>query len=247
MQLKRLGIIRIISLFLVTFAVAAAARADQGELVISRMDNAVSSQITSFVLGRIYERIDQPVRFQGFPNKEALMVAARGEVDGTNMRIAGLQKKHPDLVLVPTPFVILKFRVFTQRDLPDFATLKDLQDQRIGIVNGVIVAERLTQDMKPVKYKDVRSLYLALMVDNVDIAVATDLIGGLELIRNFSGSPIRAVGPPLRVVELHHYLHRRNEELVARLDTEIASLRKTGELDRLYGEAFKHIKNSDGS
>lgn len=232
----------IAALFLALLSWPNMARAENQELVISRMDNGDSSRITSLVLGMIYDRVGRSVRFQEYPNKMALEIAVKGEVDGTSMRIAGLQEKHPHLRMVPTPHVDLKFRIFARKPVPEFVGLDDLKDLRIGIVEGVLVSERMTKGMNVTAYKTVNSLFLALMVDNVDIALATDLIGGLEIIRNFSQSGIRASEPPIRIIQLHHYLHERHADLIAPLDAEIKKLRESGELDLFYGEAFKQVK-----
>ncbi|WP_085905407.1 substrate-binding periplasmic protein [Kiloniella majae] len=230
-----------ISLFSVVFF-AELAVASEKKLVISRFKNADGDKVVSYVLEQIYKRIGYEITFVDFPGKTSVIKANAGEADGENMRRAGLESVYSNLVQLSYPHVDINFRLYIKGDEGFLPAADSWKNTRIGIVKGVIVAEEMTKGLNPVLHDSVGDLFKQLNLGKIDVAIATDLIGGLEVFMNHQRENIKAHGETLKTISLYHYLHKKNEHLVPILNKEIELLRKNGELQKLYVEGFKFVR-----
>lgn len=222
---------------------SASAFADtEKNLVISRLGHGDGDLAISYVLEKIYERIGYQISFADYQGRESLEKANAGVTDGENMRRPGLSPDYPNLIQLSFPHVDLRFRVYTKREAGFLPTIDSWKDKKIGIEKGVFISEEITQGLNPALFNSVGELFEQLDVGNVDVVIATDLIGGLEVLKNFPNRKIRTHGPALKVVSLFHYVHKRHADLVPLLNKEIELLRKNGELDNLYRDAFKLVR-----
>ncbi len=216
------------------------------KLVISRLGHGDGDLAISYVLEKIYERIGYQISFADYQGRESLEKANAGVTDGENMRRPGLSSDYPNLIQLSFPHVDLRFRVYTKREAGFLPTVDSWKDKKIGIEKGVFISEEITQGLNPVLFNSVGELFEQLDAGNVDVVIATDLIGGLEVLKNFPNLKIRAHGPALKVVSLFHYVHKRHSDLVPLLNKEIKLLRESGELDKLYLDAFNIIRKHPG-
>jgi polar amino acid transport system substrate-binding protein len=216
--------------------------ASEKKLVISRFKNADGDKVVSYVLEQIYKRIGYEITFVDYPGKTSIIKANAGEVDGENMRRAGLESEYPNLIQLSYPHGDINFRLYIKGDEVFLPAADSWKKTKIGIVKGVIVAEEMTKGLSPVVHDSVSDLFKQLNLGNIDVAIATDLIGGLEVFMHHQREGIKAHGAILKTLSLYHYLHKRNAHLVPLLNQEIELLRKNGGLDKLYMEGFKHVR-----
>ena len=169
--------------------------------------------MVSQLLKMVYRRIGYSVSFSDYSGRKAIFQANEGVTDGETMRIGGLESKYPNLVAVPTPILTLKTRAYTIKIDRPVNSIEDIKDLRLGIVRGIIMMEELTQGLDPLRSSTTKVMFRQLEKGKIDVALAGDVTGGLELLRSFPESPIHVVGEPLKSTYLHHYLHRRNGKL----------------------------------
>ncbi|WP_299376009.1 transporter substrate-binding domain-containing protein [uncultured Kiloniella sp.] len=215
------------------------------KLVISRFKNADGDKVVSYVLERIYNKIGYEITFADYPGKKSLVKANAGEADGESMRRAGLASVYPNLIQLSHPHVDINFRIYTKHGDDFFSGFESWKNSRIGIVRGVIALEEITKGLNPVLHNTVRELFDELNQGNIDVAIATDLIGGLEVFMNHPDENIRTWGGILKTIPLYHYVHKRNASLVPALNKEIERLRKNGELQKLYVEGFDVLRAAE--
>ncbi|WP_417453615.1 substrate-binding periplasmic protein [Kiloniella sp.] len=216
------------------------------KLVISRLGHGDGDLAISYVLEKIYARIGYQISFADYQGRESLEKANAGVTDGENMRRPGLSPDYPNLIQLSAPHVDLRFRIYTNHDDDFLPTVESWKEKRVGIEKGVLISEELTQGLNPYYFNSVRELFEQLNAGNVDVIIATDLIGGIEVLKNFPNRKIRTHGPALKVVSLFHYVHKRHADLVPLLNKEIKYLRESGELGKLYVDAFNMIRKHPG-
>ena len=219
--------------------------AADNKLLISRFKNADGDKVVSYVLEQIYKQVGYEIAFVDYPGKKSVEKANAGEADGENMRRSGLARIYPNLIQLSHPHVEMNFRIYTKHNDEYFAAPDSWKSSRVGIVRGVIVAEEITQGLKPVLYDSVGELFDQLNQDKIDVAIATDLIGGLEVFLNHPRANIRAWGNSLKTVFLYHYVHKRHAALVPVLNEQIELLRKNGGLQKFYVEGFQVLRSKD--
>ncbi|KKJ78256.1 hypothetical protein WH95_02760 [Kiloniella litopenaei] len=231
-----------LSVLAVCFFHTSALADEEKKLVISRLGHGDGDLAISYVLEKIYARIGYQISFADYQGRESLEKANAGVTDAENMRRPGLASDYPNLVQLSFPHVDLRFRVYTNHDADFLPTMDSWKEKRIGIEKGVLISEEMTQGLNPKMFNSVGELFEQLDAGNVDVVIATDLIGGLEVLKNFPNRNIRTHGPALKIVSLFHYLHKRHADLAPALNKEIEALRKSGELDKLYIDAFKYVR-----
>ncbi|OUS28760.1 hypothetical protein A9R01_13635, partial ['Osedax' symbiont bacterium Rs2_46_30_T18] len=74
----------------------------------------------------------------------------------------------------------------------------------------------------------------------IDVAI-TAKINGLVLIKDMGMKSIQALSPPLSRMLVYHYVHKKHEDLVEKLDRVIIEMQKSGELELLRKEAIKGL------
>ncbi|KKJ78257.1 hypothetical protein WH95_02765 [Kiloniella litopenaei] len=220
-----------------------AAFAAENKLLISRFKNADGDKVVSYVLEQIYKQVGYEIAFVDYPGKKSVEKANAGETDGENMRRAGLERIYPNLIQLSQPHVDINFRIYIKGNNVFLPETDSWKKTKIGIVKGVIVSEEMTKDLNTVAYDSVGELFEELNLGQIDVAIATDLIGGLEVFLHHQGEQIKTHGAILKTISLYHYLHKRHEALVPLLNKEIARLRKHGGLEKLYVEGFQVLRS----
>ena len=100
----------ILWLSLSIFNEAHASENKSGTVVVSGIQNEQTHAMAKEVLREAYRRIGYDIRFEFLPGKRSLEYANKGLTDGDVARIAGTEKKYPNLIPVPTPIIFWLMR-----------------------------------------------------------------------------------------------------------------------------------------
>ena len=185
------------------------------------------------VLHEAFRRLGVPVVIGQLPAERSLRNANAGIDDGDFVRVAGLEKKYPNLIMVPEPLDTFEFVVFT-RQLP----LKDvnwsaLAPYAVGIVRGwKILEENLGGVRELTKAKNQEQLFMLLKNGRIDAAVYARK-EGWGLVRRLGISDAVALAPPLAERPMHLYLNKRHAGLVAPLAAALRAMKQDGTYDSI--------------
>lgn len=231
---------------LLTIAVApvlpAAAEEDAAPLVvISAIENEHTHALAKDVIRVAYRRLGYRVLFDDLPAKRALEWADSGITDGDLARIAGTEEKYPQLIPIPVPVISFQGVVFTKNVSTTIEQWSDLAGLTIGIIRGIRYAEIGTRGMEPLLAKDMTHLFTLLDENRIDVAVAVRNAGLIEINRHFPASAIHVIGLPLYSGSLYHFVNRKNRDLVKPLAEILATMARTGELDRIHDGSLQNL------
>jgi len=188
-----------------------------------------------------FRRIGTPVAIVHRPSERALQNADDGLDDGNFARVAGLEARYPNLVMVPEKISDFYFTVFTKDPSLTAVRFEDLKAKKVGIVIGWKILEANLAGVKTLtKLKNEQSLFDFLAHDRCD-AVVYDLLQGREVIRKKDLAGVRAVTPPLATLPMYLYLNKRHAALVAPLAGALASMRLDGTSERLTQDDVAHV------
>ncbi len=211
-------------------------------LVLSGIENDLIHKTAADVLVVAYGRIGVSVTFRWVPGKRALTEANRERTDGDIARIAGTEKKYPNLTPVSTPITYFTAVAFTTLDISDdIRSWDDLKSYRVGVRYGVRYAKEATEGMKRQFGKTIPELFRYLIRDYVDVVVVAEAPGLVSAAVDFPNAGIHRVGQPLHTVPLYHYLTLRNKDLVPKLDAVLQEMTASGELDRIRLRALDRL------
>lgn len=188
------------------------------------------------IVAEAFRRVGRGVEIRRLPSERALINVNSGVDDGNFARVAGLQARYPNLVMVPEPITRFLFTVFTRDPglrVEDWGGLASLN---VGMVIGWKILEaHITRTRSLTKVADGSALFEMLDRGRIDAAVY-DLISGQELIRQDGMAGVSAPGRPLTGQDMYIYLHRRHQALVQPLATALRDMKREGVI-RAFEEA----------
>jgi ABC-type amino acid transport substrate-binding protein len=211
------------------------------KLVLGNLENSLNAKPAKRVLDMAYKRIGIDVDVIYYPAERALIIANQGSVDGELQRVYGINKKFPNLIMVPTSIGQFASYVFTKKVEFVVDGWKSLGPYHIGLVKGVKFAERATQGMKRSFAMTVPQLFRMLYAERVDIVVISEFSGLIGL-KKAGLEGIKYLTPPVEVYKLYHYLHKKNKDLVPEIDLVLKDMEKEGMIKKIWDQFRETIK-----
>jgi polar amino acid transport system substrate-binding protein len=208
----------------VAVALAAPAAAQSLTLSVTQDDTKVADAFR--VLQEAYRRIGITVEPRYLPNARALLAAERGETDGDVMRIAEIAESYPTLVRVPEPVITLDLVAFTAGLSFRVDGWESLRPFSICVLRGLKVAELATEGMGRMMANGIDQALTMLQHGRCEVAVLIDQTW-LDIDRLHAG-PMRALNPPVAMLPLFHYVHRRHADLVPAIAAALRQLHADG-------------------
>jgi len=211
------------------------------KLTFSHIEGSPIHAKGAVVLTELYRRLKIDVSFMKLPGLRALKMSNSGKTDGEVFRIWEAGITHKNLLRIPTPLLTLNGYAFSLKTpvIDNFQQLDDVQ--RIGIQRGIIWAESYVGPRKGiVRVTTVSELVDKLLAGAIDVALATEDGVETEIRRRNLNMPLY-VGTPIITFNVYHYLHKRNKNLVDRVDKEIRKMLVTNEIEKISKFPFHNI------
>ena len=196
------------------------------------------AEITSLILRQAYKQIGIGLTITYLPAQRALIESNEGIVDGEVHRILGIEKKYPNLIRIPVSIWHMKGVVFTKNVTFEVKGWQSLEPYRIGTLRGVKFVENNTQGMNRLRVRDYTQLFLMLADNRLDIVVLAQL-SGLKALKATKAEGIRILSPPLTVLKLYHYLHRKNLHLIPEITKALKEMEQQGKIRAIWQQYLK--------
>jgi polar amino acid transport system substrate-binding protein len=201
-------------------------------LVISALENSKLGLMVEAVLETAYDRIGIEVETAWLPGARALQMADDGAVDGAQLRVASIQQRFTNLLIVPVPVYISQIVVFSRTvDFP-VQGWESLKPYRIAAPGGyTAILDHITGFMHwAVTYEQI---FRMLDGGRVDIGVV-DRFNGLVTLNTLKLEGIKTLKPPVSEVRFYHFLHRRHAALVPEITAALQQLDASGEITAIW-------------
>ncbi len=224
--------LKIISIYIITFLLTVKSVPAQEKLVFSTFPAGNSiAKICQAIMETAYEKIGIEVIIQHHPPARALQLANEGHTDGELFRNVIIDGKFPNLIMVPVPILHPEVVVFTKINIFTVQGWESLRPYRIGVQRGYKLGETRTKGMTT-QSASLKQVFEMLNAGRVDVVVETRL-GGSEIIKTLQLKGISILTPPLEKGMVHHFLHKKHQELVPKLTEILEMMKKTGEIDTI--------------
>lgn len=204
-------------------------------------NTARESQLASLcekILDEAYARIDRGFTLTWEYGFDTLPAAQEGRVDGELYRIAGIEQQYDNLVPVPVPLIELKSVILTKGLVFPVTGPESLAPYKVGILQGVVYMEKLTAGLPRENIHRVSGelqLFQLLASGRVDAIIEDiDTANGIMSKADFPG--ISPLFPPLAVFPIHHYLHKKHNDLIPALTEALSAMEEEGRLEELRQE-----------
>lgn len=212
----------------------------QDKLVFSSFEHPDEPVITS--LTEAYRRIGIQFDIRRVPSARALQLSNSGEVDGEVQRIANMQKRFPNLIMIPVPLFFIEVTVFAKEITFKVDGWNSLKPYKIGRRIGFKLVENNTQGMNTVSVETPDQLFEMLHAGRIDIVITTPVVWARtskrlkQQLSNFNPQTIKILRPALQITNLYHYLHKKNKSLVSKITTSLQQMEKEGLIKKIADE-----------
>ncbi|WP_269531106.1 ABC transporter substrate-binding protein [Chitinimonas sp. BJYL2] len=221
------------------------AMAGEPEVRVSAPDNIDPSvTIGARILGEAYRRIGYRMVLDRLPSLRSLNMANSGQYDAELGRVAGVGVQYPNLRAVPTPLGNVQIFAVSLSDTIRPRNWQELASYRIGTIRGAKVVEQHTKGMA-VSYAPTEANLMAMLQrGRVEVLVLSDVLANRALARIRQQSSVPPVVTPFERIPVFHYVHQRNQHLIAPLDEALKSMHKDGTVERILEAARRESESS---
>ncbi len=175
------------------------------------------------------------VEFSYQPAGRSILSVNEGALDAEMPRVAGLEKRYPNLVPVPEKVLDYAFVAFTRQRDVFVETWDALGLYEVGaIVGWKFFEEHLPRYTHVTWVRDTKALFEMLARGRVDVALHEHHTG-CECARSMGLSDVRELSPPLAVLPHYLYVHRRHAALVPALAEALRAMKADGSYEGIMG------------
>jgi len=186
-----------------------------------------SANISEVILIEAYRRLNIEISTVVLPSERALLMSNSGSLDGDVHRIIGLEKNYPNLVRVPVSINAIEGMIFSKVKGLSIQTWDDLENYSIGLRVGAKFAEFGTKGMDVTAVGTNDQVFKMLEIGRTHVVVSTR-IEGLMVTKKLGYNDIYPIEPPIVILDLFHYVHKKNEGLIPELTRVLSEMVKEG-------------------
>lgn len=221
--------------------VAAAPPDERPRMVFSSFPSDGMSELFRRVLTEAYAELGYMVAIWKLPAERALILANDGMVDGEAARVPVIEKDCPNLVRVPTPIYINRIAVLTKRtDYDPSMGFEGLAGYRLSVRNGYKFLEKATMGMDRHTVSSYEKLLALLESDRVDFGLA-EYFDILPTLAEVPLEGVKVLDKPLAINPMYHYLHRKHEKLVPKINAVLRRMDAQGRMEAIAHEMLHEL------
>lgn len=193
---------------------------------------------SDLILKEAFRRAGISIDIVELPGERSLANVSEGITDGDFVRIAGLEKMYPNLVMVPEKIIDFEFVGFSKNKDIVTSDWEALQPYDVAVVRGwKILEENITGTRSLAKMKDQWLLFTLLEKNRVDIVVHSRY-EGYVILKRLGITDIYALEPPLAIREMYLYLNRKHRALVPVIARHLREMKRDGTFRKIGVETL---------
>lgn len=199
------------------------------------------------ILLEAFSRLKIPVTIGHLPAERSLQNANSGIDDGDFVRIYGMERRYPNLIMVPEKIDDFEFVAFTKTLQLQSVNWAALSPYQVGVVRGwKILEENLSNVEKLILVKNQELLFTLLKNNRADVVVYSKHEGSYMLQKLGIADAI-ILEPPLDVKPMYLYLNKKHAELAAPLAEVLKKMKEDGTYAAIAQQSLSHYFSTGGS
>lgn len=205
------------------------------ELKISCGFSGAEAELIRLVLSEGFKRADIKLLFEINPNQISLLKASQGVVDGEATRVKEMNKIFPSLFRVPVSTHYIQLVAVSKKEI-FLKTPSDLKDYRVGVIQGMKIAEKLAKNLSQRPISAVvndNALMKLLHQDQIDVMI-TNKIALLTNHTNLVDNKIYVRDEPIISRPLYMHLHKKHKALIPRFEKAFKSMIEDGTYNSIH-------------
>jgi len=192
-------------------------------------DNVVQI-IAGKILTKAYKRLNIDIKTVFVQAEESLQNSNNGKVDGEIARIKKIDQLYPNLRLVPVPLAKVEAYAYSRKKYIDIQNWEDLKSYKLAIVKGTKFIEKGTKGIAKEYASSFEEAFDKLNAQEIDVVVVPKKAAIRLMIRD-KYCDIHAASEPLKTLDLYHFVHKKNEHLIAKITPVLEKMKDSGEIE----------------
>jgi len=210
-------------------------------LSLVTVEDSYEVEIGITVLEEAYSRLGVGLDVTRLPGDLALRRSSSGAADGEVHRIDGIAGAYPALVQVGIPINYIEVGVYSRDSELDPRSWLDLQGLEVGIVRGIIAAERLTDRLEVRRVDTYQELIALLARGEVEVIVTPLINTEVALIEGALDHGIHMNGV-MDTYLLYHYLHEEHIAVVPVVEAILKDMLVHGRIAEIRAEVLEQVR-----
>lgn len=198
------------------------------------MTTASKDGLFDLIYQELSKRLGITIVIQNADTAERVLLNANSGVDDGDVgRVAGLEKRYPNLVYVPVPIYRYQIVVFSKAfDFPVDGA-KSIHPYDIGLLTGWKIVENISQGARSVtSLEKGEQLFSMLDKNRIEIAIL-EKAQGLYILKTLGLKNIKVLQPNLMEGDWYLYLNKKHENLIPGIAAELEKMHKDGTIKRI--------------
>jgi len=188
------------------------------------------------VVTEAFRRIGVSINAVKLPAERGLLNANEGIEDGEMLRIGGLDKIYPNLIMVPEKIMDGYFVGFSKKKIDLSAGWNAVESYSVVFINGWKIFEsNVPSGTNVVKVRSADLLFPMLELDRADIALYEQW-GGLYLLAKSRSTTIKMLKPPVASRGLYMYLNKKHHALIPKVTDALKQMKADGSYQKIVDQ-----------
>lgn len=190
------------------------------------------------VVSEAFQRVGLKLHTVKLPAERGLKNANDGTDDGDMVRIKGLERLYPNLVMVPEKIMQWEFNAFSQQK-PDLqGQWSNLLPYSVSYIIGWKILEKnVPQGVEVTTVKNQQQLFSLLEKRRTDLVIY-ERWGGLKYLQDKGVTDVELITPPLAVRDMYIYLNKKHEKHVSGLAAALRDMKGDGMYQHIYEQTL---------
>ena len=186
------------------------------------------------MVAEVFQRIGQKAQVNRYvgASARALQMSNSGKDDGEALRIKGLKKKFPNLVMIPESIIANDFVAYSIKPIEKITNWNSLKPYSISYLIGWQIFANNTKGAERVTtVRGVDQLFSLLKLERVDLSLYERWQGLYQA--RLAGVEVITHEPPLARMDMYMYLHKKHAALAPKAAKALAQMKKDGSYQRI--------------
>ncbi len=216
---------------------------DNKTLIFSLGEESPIQKISFDVLKKAYKKIGYDIESKYYPYERALITSNAGEVDGELSRIKGIHKKYKNLIPITIPINFIEGYAFSWNKNLSVKNWDSLKEYNNLCVIGIKFVEKNLRQ-RGISCAEVAGVTqtLKMLEKKRYEVVVLPKINGISGLRKTGIVDVQLVGNRLIKINLYHYLHKKNKEIVNKLQAVLLEMERSGRISKIREACIKKYK-----
>lgn len=205
------------------------AEATDKTYVLSYSPGTLFHQLVRDRVDVVYKRAGLTADFKPLPHNRSVFSANEGIVDGDVGRVPSIEENNPNLLRVNVKLMDLNGAAYTLHAEIGNYDESLLRKYRVGYVLGVKWPQAVLDGREAITAPNYAALFEMLLDGRIDLALATEASADSVFNELQSRAKnIRRLLPSVFSAPIYHYVHKKNAEIVPRLEQAIKEINEEG-------------------